>query len=231
MGNIISQLLHLWELKSKIIGSLAEEEVPGGCIDASEDLDFLTIVSPFLPSPPPLLSFSSDGLISFLSSQDVISQVAFGASYGQLEETIALVEQSGASISPTRSKPAKFPSKMSALAEASKLFFESVPAVGPATDKASYFLRFVCFSSLSLSTSFHHRLADSSLSPFFAGPCSLLYDLAILQSRQTNPLLLPRPTSGTVSSPSPRRRGRAESSRRSDREGDGRSDASSGSRA
>lgn len=55
MGNIIDQLFKLWELKSKILGSLAEEEVPGACIDASEDLFFLAIVS-CAPHYPPQTS-------------------------------------------------------------------------------------------------------------------------------------------------------------------------------
>lgn len=122
MTDIISQLISLWDIKSKHLGSLSSQEAPEGCFDAGKDIDFTTVVRFLVVSTRP------DKRLTFFpsSAQDIISRLAFGESYRQLESTLDLLTSSSSPPlpRPTPSKPTTFPYRTSPLAKASKLFFD-----------------------------------------------------------------------------------------------------------
>ncbi|KAL7414525.1 cytochrome P450 [Mrakia frigida] len=141
MTDIISQLITLWDIKSKHLGSLSSQEAPEGCFDAGKDIDFTTV--------------------------DIISRLAFGESYRQLESTLDLFTSSSSPPlpRPTPSKPTTFPYRTSPLAKASKLFFDSIPAVSPSPDQVHKLYTFLSPSYRNARNTIHsfvdHQIADA----------------------------------------------------------------------
>ncbi|CDZ96321.1 Cytochrome P450 CYP4/CYP19/CYP26 subfamilies [Phaffia rhodozyma] len=102
-------LFNLWESKREALGDAVQRISEEGCFEVMQDLSFLT--------------------------GDIISDIAFGFGYHQLEANIAVVERKG------KMGRNRFPIETNALGRASRMYFEAIPVESTFPSVSHFFYR------------------------------------------------------------------------------------------
>nr|ASN66819.1 Cyp5492A2 [Phaffia rhodozyma] len=130
MVRTAEKLFILWEMKRQMLGEPTARPVEEGCFEIMPDISLL--------------------------ASDIISKVAFGKGYHQLESTIAVVKSKG------KSGVNEFPIERSQLGWASSLYVNSLP-IESNFPRFSYFLKRLPFTSFSKAERLIHKVLNQAI--------------------------------------------------------------------